>query len=447
MSSQPAPQLARTLGLTRTTALVVGTIIGASIFVQPSEITGQVPSAGGMLLVWVAAGALTLLGALVTAELASAYPKAGGVYEFLKQSYSPAAGFLWGWAMFWSMHTGIIAAIAMIFARYTAYFVPLGDWGMRATATAAIAALSWVNYVGVRAGSGLQTAFTIGKVGAVVLMIAIGFALGPSAPAPPAPTPLTNSAITAGGFALALIAGLFAYGGWHMVAYAAEETLDPERTIPRALLIGIGVVTASYLLLNGAYLYVLPLETVMASSRVAADAANAVLGSGGAAFMSALVMFSTFGALAGIVLAGPRAYYAMARDGLVFRWLGAVHPRFATPHRATVLQALWAAVLVATGTYRELFTRVIYTEWIFFGAMALGLVLLRRRGDYAPRYRVVGSPTVPLVFALAAALIVLNHVVQEPVESATGLGIVVLGLPVYWLWIARGREGKRQSPV
>ncbi|NIP79115.1 MAG: APC family permease, partial [Gemmatimonadetes bacterium] len=195
-------------------------------------------------------------------------------------------------------------------------------------------------------------------------------------------------AFTLGDFALALVAGLFAFGGWHMVTYNAEETLDPERTIPRALVVGTLVVTACYILLNAVYLYVLPLETVAASDRVAADAADAVLGRGGGMIMSALVVFSTFGALSGIILAGPRVYYAMARDGLLFRWLGEVHPRYRTPHRAIVLQAVWASVLVSTGTYRALFTRVIYTEWIFFGLMAVGLILLRRGPGPTPPYQV-----------------------------------------------------------
>ncbi len=234
-----------------------------------------------------------------------------------------------------------------------------------------------------------------------------------------------------------------------MVTYNSEETVEPRTTIPRALVIGVGVVTFCYVAMNAVYMWVLPLETIAASTRVAADAADAVWGSGGGSMMSGLVIFSAFGALAGIILAGPRVYYAMAQDGLLFRWAGAVHPKFRTPHRAIVLQGVWSCVLVATGSYRVLFTRVIYTEWIFFGLMALGLIIFRRRdaahgtdnprGNDADRpfkadYHVWGYPAVPLIFAFSAFAIVINQVISSPVESVTGLSLVLIGLPVYYLW-------------
>jgi APA family basic amino acid/polyamine antiporter len=438
--SATATSLSRSLGLVRATAMVVGTIIGASVFVQPSEVTGQVPSISGALLVWAVAGVLTILGALVTAELGSAFPEAGGTYAFLREEYSPAIGFLWGWAMFWVMHSGIIAALAMVLARYVEFFVPLGDVGIRVVAVSTILTLSVVNYRGVAHGSALQTAFTIVKVGVVLAMIVVAFVVGSaSSSASAASAASAAPPASPASFGLALVAGLFAFGGWHMVTYTAEETVEPERTIPRALVIGTLVVTACYVLLNAAYFYVLPITMVASSTRVAADAADAVLGTGGAAFMSGLVVFSTFGALAGIVLTGPRVYYAMARDGLLFRWAGAVHERYRTPHRAIVLQGVWASVLVATGTYRDLFTRVIYTEWIFFALMALGVLLLRRRPNYEPSYRVWGYPVVPVVFALSAVAIVGNQIASDPADSAVGLGIVILGLPVYYLWLRRTR--------
>ncbi len=387
--------LARAIGLPSATALVVGTIIGASIFVQASEITALVPSATAVVLAWAAAGVLTLIGALVCAELASAYPKTGGVYVFLKEIYSPALGFLWGWAMFWTMHSGILAAVATVFARYTGYFVPMDDTGTRLVAMGAILALSAINYRGVRLGSQVQSTFTLVKVAAVVAIIVAGWALG-DAPAEAAVAPV--AAIGAGNFLLAVSAGLFAFGGWHMVTYTAGETIDPARTIPRALLIGVVVVTACYIGLNAVYLHVLPIEKVIASSRVAADAFEVLMGTGGASVISGLVMFSAFGALNGIVLAGPRVYYQMAQDGLWFRWTGHLHPTFQTPGRAIILQALWASVLVLTGTYRALFMRVIYTEWIFFALLAVGVILLRRRPGYQPAWRMPLVPLAPLIF-------------------------------------------------
>lgn len=444
--STPSGELKRSIGLWRATAMVVGIIIGASIFVQPSAITASVPSIPGVLSVWAVAGALTLIGSLVVAELASAWPKTGGVYVFLREAWSPAVGFLWGWAMFWTMHTGIIAVIAMVFARYLGTFIPLDDAGTRLAAIGSIIVLSAVNYRGVGPGGAVQAWLTAGKVLAIVAIVVVAVLVGgapASAPvvvaAPPAPT--------LGAFVSALIAGLFAFGGWHMVSYAAEETVDPVRTIPRALLLGTLVVTLLYIAVNAAYLRVLPLSVVAASNAVAADFADATIGGSGRELMSAVVVLSTLGAINGVILAGPRVYLAMARDGLLFQWAVKVHPVYRTPHRAIVLQALWACVLVATGSYRVLFTRVVYTEWIFFGLMAASLFVLRGRAGYAPEYRMWGYPILPALFVVSTAVIVINQVISQPLESATGLLLVLSGLPVYVLWARRGQPTPNTEPA
>ncbi len=421
-------KLERSIGLTQATAMVVGTIVGASIFVQPSEVSRAVPTFAGMLLVWVAAGALTWFGASICAELASAYPRTGGVYVFLCEMFSPAAGFLWGWAMFWSMHSGIIAAIAMVFGRYAATIVPLGDWGIRLVAVGGILVLSAINYVGVRPGSAVQTGLTMTKIAAIAVLLLLLFGMGtPHMPA-------SLGAIRPRGFLRALVAGLFAFGGWHMVTYAAEETRRPERTIPRALMIGIAVVVVTYLALNSAYLLVLPFDRVLASAHIAFDATSATAGPGAAAAISVLVIVSSFGAMSGIILAGPRVYYAMAEDGLLFRWMGAVHPTHRTPYLAIAMQAVWSSVLVLTGTYGVIVSRVVYTEWIFFGALALGTIALRRSRLYAPAFRAWGFPVVPVLFALVCLAIVLNQIATDPRESLTGLALVAAGLPVYYFW-------------
>jgi APA family basic amino acid/polyamine antiporter len=427
--------LTRSIGLFRATAMVVGIIIGASIFVQPSEITRLVPTVPGILLVWLLAGVLTFFGALVCAELASAFPSTGGVYVFLKEIYSPAAGFLWGWAMFWSMHSGIVAAIAVVVGRYAGFFVPLGDGGVRAVAIGAILVFSAINVIGVRQGSAVQTFFTVAKIAGIIILLVMVmlFALHRTA-ASARPSPSHAPAPALRELVLAMAAGLFAYGGWHMVTYAAEETRQPQKTIPRALMLGIAVVTLCYLGLNAAYVSVLPLDRVIRSQRVAADVATVVAGPVGGAAVSIVVIVSAIGALGGVILAGPRVYFAMARDGLLFRWIGVPHPRFQTPHVAIILQAVWASVLVATGSYRSLFTRVVYTEWIFFGLMAAGLFILRRRPGYAPAYRTWGYPLVPLLFIVSSAVIVGNQIVAEPLESMTGLLLVMAGLPVYYFW-------------
>jgi len=433
----PRPTLDRPIGLLHATAMVVGIIIGASIFVQPSEINRHVPTISGVLAVWLAAGILTLFGSLVCAELSSVYPRTGGVYVFLKETLSPACGFLWGWAMFWSAHSGIIAASSMIFARYVGFFVPLSDTGIRAVAIAGILLLSFINYLGVRQGSMLQTLVTGGKVIAIALLLLMVVAFG----APAAHLAATQAVSTSfREFVLGVSAALFAFGGWHMVTYTAGETRNPAKTIPRALLIGCLIVTTAYVALNAAYLYLLPLSRVTSSTRVAADAAFAMAGSRGAALISALVVLSAVGVLNGVILAGPRTYYAMAEEGLAFRWLARIHPRFHTPSRALWMQAAWSCTLVATGTYRALFTRVVYTEWLFFALMSYGLIKLRRSPGYAPGYRAWGYPWVQIVFAVAAVIVAAISIAADPVQAATGLLLVVLGLPVYYLWVSHANH-------
>ena len=443
---EAATGLRRSLGIWRASAIVAGIIIGASIFVQPSEIILAVPNRNAAIAVWFAAGLLTLIGALVIAELSSAWPASGGVYVYLNRAFSPALGFLWGWAMFWTMHTGIIAIIAMVFARYAGAFVAVGPVASKAMAITAVLVLSAVNVRGISHGSALQVALTVVKVLALVLIIGMAFLLGDPVVTVTSPAGAAG-VVTADGVVKALIAGLFAYGGWHMVSYTAEETVDPTRTIPRALMIGTLTVTVLYVLANAAYLHVLGVERVAASTRVAAELADAIIGPTGGRIVSALVMLSALGAMNGVILAGPRVYQAMAADGMLFRWAAAVHPRFGTPHRATVLQAAWAAVLIATGSYRALFTRVVYTEWIFFALLAVALFTMRRRSDYAPRYRAWGYPVLPALFILSSVVIVINQIIRTPVEAVTGLSIVLAGLPVYYVWVRRRPLSAPTAPV
>ncbi len=427
--------------LTRLNAfsMVAGTIIGASIFAQPSEIARHLATPGDIMLVWLACGVLTLFGALVCAELASAFPQTGGLYVFLRETFSPLAGFLWGWAMFWSVHTGIIAAIATVFARYSAHFINggnIGDAGIRTIAVAAILGVSALNAAGVRAGTRVQTFLTVVKIGAIAGLVAVGLAYVAVSRGSGPDLNMAAQAHTGGGFSgflLAMVAGLFAYGGWHIVTYTAGETKLAAKNIPFALVSGVAVVTACYIALNNVYLLLLPLDTVRSSTRIAADAADVVVGSGGASVMAALVMISSLGGLTGLVLSGPRVYYSMAQDGLAFGWLTRVHPERQTPAAAIGAQAIWASVLAATGAYRELFTRVIYTEWLFFALMAAGLFVVRRRPGYRPAFRTPGYPLVPIVFIAASLAIVVNQVWRTPVEALSGLGLVALGIPVYYL--------------
>src|SRR6476646_10339709 len=423
------------MGLAACTSMVVGIIVGASIFVQPSEVTRLVPNRSGVILAWLGSGLLTLCAALVCAELSRLFPETGGVYVFLKQIYSPALGFLWGWTMFFVMHAGILAAIAVVLARYAGYFFGFGDTGVRLLAMAAILFVSFIQYLGVKPGSAVQVTLTAAKVCAVALLCALIFTVGKAAHHEVVVS--VDQPIHFVSFGLAVAAGLFAFGGWHMVSYSAGETRNPERTIPRALILGVLIVTACYTLLNAAYLYVMPLGSVATSTRVAAEAMERVLGPVCSKAITVVIIVSALGSLNGIALAGPRVYYAMAQDGLAFRWMGALHPKRQTPYLAIAAQAVWTCILATTNSYRALFSRVIYTEWLFFALLAAGIFLLYHRGNYTPKFLGFAFPLVPAVSFLTSAAIAVNQIWAAPRDSFIGLGLLLLGLPVYFFWARR----------
>ena len=442
MPLQQPPALRRSLGLPHATAIVVGIIVGSSIFAQPSEITRLVPSTRWAMLVWALAGLLTFCGALVCAQLAQAFPETGGVYIFLKRLFSPALAFLWGWAMFWSMHSGIIAAIAVIMARYAGYFVPLNETGIRVVAIAAVLGLSLVNYLGVKPGGTLQVTLTVAKVAAIAAMVVLLFVFGAPAHSAVAAAAVLHAHVSLGNAGLAIAAGLFAFGGWHMVTYTAGETRAPERTLPRALLVGTLIVTACYMLLNAAYQYVLTPSEVSQSTRVAVDAMQRVLGGRIAGAIAILVIVSALGSLNGIILAGPRVYFAMAEDGLAFRWMAAIHPRRHTPHLAIAAQAAITCLLIATNSYRQLFTRVVYTEWIFFALLGVGLIRLR---EQLKMQNAGMKIAIAAVFSMTAIAVALNQAAADFRNAAWGCGLILLGLPVYLVWIRRRRLSVRNA--
>jgi APA family basic amino acid/polyamine antiporter len=429
------------MGLAAATSMVVGIIVGASIFVQPSEVTRLVPNRSGVILAWLVSGVLTLCAALVCAELSRLFPQTGGVYVFLKQIYSPALGFLWGWTMFFVMHAGILAAIAVVLARYAGYFLGFGDTGVRLLAMAAILFVSFIQYLGVKPGSAVQVTLTAAKICAIAFLCAVIFTLGKTAHHGVAAS--ADQPVHLASFGLAVAAGLFAFGGWHMVSYSAGETRNPARIIPRALIFGVFIVTACYTLLNAAYLYVMPLGSVATSTRVAADAMERVLGPAGGKAITVVIIVSALGSLNGIALAGPRVYYAMAQDGLAFRWMGALHPKRRTPYLAIAAQAVWACILATTNSYRALFSRVIYTEWLFFALLAAGIFLLHRRGQYTPKFLAFAYPLLPAISFLTSAAIAINQIFDAPRDSFIGLGLLLMGLPVYFFWASRSTNPAR----
>jgi basic amino acid/polyamine antiporter, APA family len=425
--------LVRAVGFLGSTAIVVGTIIGSGIFLVPHDVAQQVGSVRSLMLVWILGGVLALGGALSLAELGAATPEAGGVYVYLRQAYGKLFAFLYGWAALLVIESGSIATLAVAFGIYAASFLPFTTLEQKLISVCVIAILSLVNIAGVRKGAAVQTVFMMAKLSGLALIVGLAFfrATTPVAATQPLPTPHTTFA----SFGVALIGVLWAYQGWHMLSYAAGEVRDPARILPRSYLVGTLVIVAVYLAANLAYLQVLPLAALAQHQRVAAEAMMALAGPRGAAFVSALILCSIFGALNGNVLGGARVYFAMARDGVFFGAAGRVHPRFQTPALAIVIQGVWSAVLAASGSFKQLYTYVIFTGWVFYGAAVLAVIVMRRKEPQLARpYRVSGYPLMPVAFALVALVIVVTTLVGSPVESGIGLALVLAGVPIYFAW-------------
>lgn len=426
--------LPRAIGQLASTALVVGTIIGSGIFLVPHNVAQYVGSVGGLYLVWVVGGVLSLAGALSLAELAAATPEAGGIYVYLRQAYGKLVAFLYGWAMLLVAESGGIATLAVAFSIYSATFFPFTPGQQKLIASGVIALLTVVNILGVRKGAAVQTAFTFAKLAG--LAIIVGFALfSPRVTQVTSLLPLPTAHTTLSSFGVALVGVLWAYHGWHHLSYAAGEVKDPGRVLPRSFLWGTFLVVLVYLSANFAYLRVLSLGALAEYQRVAARAMEALAGPRGAALVSGLILCSIFGALNGNILGGARVLFAMARDGVFFSAVGRVHSRYETPAVALVIQGVWAAVLAASGTYEQLYTYVIFTAWMFYAACTVAVVILRRRLAHLARpYRVWGYPVMPLAFSAAALAIVINTLVRSPRESMIGLALVLAGVPIFLAW-------------
>lgn len=440
MSQQSQHPQQPTLGhdLTRLDAvmILVGSVIGSGIFLVPSEIARATGSVGLMLAVWVIAGILSLFGALAYAELGSMIPHAGGQYAYLREAYGKLPAFLFGWTEFMVIKAGSIAAVAVAFAMYLGYFLPLDSAGIKIIAIACIVLLSAVNYLGVKAGAAVQNIFTFAKVAALAALVLLAFILADPEKSSFKPFwPEMFSGELLGSFGVAMVAALWAYDGWNNVTYVAAEVQSPQRNIPLALFTGMGMVLAVYTLTTLAYSYVLPLPVMAESELVAADTASIILGSAGAGLIAAAVMISTFGTVNGMILSGSRITYAMARDKVFFQKLGEVHPRFRTPYISVLAQGIWAALLTLTGTFEQLITYVIFAAWIFYALTAAAVPVLRKKRPGAPRgYRTWGYPWVPGIFIAVSLWLVLNTLIEAPRDSLMGVVIILLGLPVYRYW-------------
>ena len=426
--------LPREIGILGSTAIVVGTIIGSGIFLVPHNVATQVGSVFSLYLVWIVGGALALAGALSLAELGAAMPEAGGIYVYLRESFGKLIAFLYGWGSLLVIDAGSAATLGVAFGIYAAGFVPLTPMEQKVLAGVVIALLTFINILGVKKGTAVQTIFTIAKLAGLVIIIGCAIFLPPLAPAVaahPLPTPHT----TISSFGVALVGVLWAYQGWHQLSYTAGEVKNPSRVLPLGFFLGTAIIIVVYLAANAAYLRVLPLPVMAEHQRVAASAMEFLIGPRGARFVSALILCSIFGALNGTILTSPRVYYAMAKDGVFFRVVARIHPRYQTPAVALIVLGAWSTVLAVSGSFEQLYTYVIFAMWIFSAAAIAGVIILRRRmPDLHRPYKVWGYPILPIAFILAALAIVANTLVSKPKESVLGLAIVLAGVPLYYAW-------------
>lgn len=423
--------------------VVLGGIIGSGIFILPSVVAERLPTPGLVLAAWAAGGTIAA-GAFAFAELAALFPRAGGQYVYLHEAYHPLVAFLFGWASLLMIQGGGLAAVSITFAQYGLRLLGRNPAYASVGAPIAIGVVAAVNYVGVKPGSRLLNVLVILKFVALAALIGGGLLFPPAEGPHVAPV----HPPTAGGFAAfgaALVPILFAYGGWQSVNLVAEETREPRRTIPRALIVGMGIVIAVYLLANVVYLRVLSHPDLAATATPAADALQWILGPGADRLIAAAIAISAFGFLDLTLLAQTRIYYAMGKDGVFFPALARLHPRFATPTLAILLQAGWGIVLALTGTYGQLVDSVVFGDWIFFGLTVVAIFIFRRRIPIRTRepgsFRTPGYPLVPALFVAAAAVVVVSAVRTNPFRSAIGIALLAIGPLVYWLFARLNRNG------
>ena len=421
--------------------VVIGGIIGSGIFINPYLVARQLDTPVLVLAAWAIGGAVALAGAFAYAELGQLMPRAGGQYVYLRDAWHPVIGFLYGWALLFMIETGAMAAVAITFAQYALKLAGSAGSSPRPLAVVTIVVLSAVNYVGVKPGSRVLNVFVLLKVAALAALILFAWTV------PPAPAWLSAGRADgspSGVLALgaALIPILFAYGGWQNANYVAEEMREPERHLPRSLIIGTCAVVAIYVLVNIAYLRALGLEGLAATMTPAADAAARWLGASGERFVSAAIAISTFGFLDLAILAPTRVYYAMAADGAFVPALAKLHPKYQTPALAIVVQSTWAIVLALTGEYGDLLDTVVFADWIFFGLTVGGLFVLRRRLGAPQGFRTPGYPWLPAFFVLVAVVVVFSTLRAAPARSAVGAGLLLLGIPVYYFFAG---QSARQS--
>ncbi|MEJ7811245.1 MAG: amino acid permease [Gemmatimonadaceae bacterium] len=449
---RPSAPLRRELGLFSATMLVVSGIIGSGIFFTPAEVARALPDGPWILVVWGVGGLVALAGALTYAELGAMLPDAGGPYVYIREAFGELPAFLYGWMCLATIATAATAAVAMSFGGYIGRAVGADSPAFSlVVGSAAIALLTFTNCLGIRPGAALQNVLTLAKIAALAGLILLGAALWAKLGAPPPvaapPAPRTS---LAAGLAAAFVPVLFTIGGWQQMNMVAGEVRDPQRLIPRALGLGIAIVIACYLGANAVYLRALGRDGLAASPAIAADTAVLLAGPAGARFMTAAVAISVLGFLNVVLLANPRIFFAMARDGIFFRAAAAIHPRTGAPVGSILVMGAWSVALlfISRGDIGWLLGGVVFADWIFFGLGAASVfVLRRRRPDLARPYRVLGYPVVPALFVVAAVIGVGSSFVASPRASLAGVGIVALGVAAFRVFIARrGGPGRAGIP-
>jgi basic amino acid/polyamine antiporter, APA family len=448
-------QLMRRLRLFDASTLIMGSMIGSGIFIVSADMARALRSPGLLLISWIIAAVMTILAALSYGELAAAMPRAGGQYIFLREAFGPMFGFLYGWTLFLVIQTGTIAAVVVAFAKFAGLFLPwvsasrilvhlpFGYYlsSQHLTAIVVLVLLTWVNCRGLREGATVQNIFTVAKIGGLLVLVVMGLFL-PGNPAALQSNlhPLFPNSINLAMLAIlggTLVGSLFASDAWNNVTFTGSEVVNPKRNLPLSLFMGTAAVSVIYICTNVVYLKVLPLASIAAApeDRVGTLAAQSLMGPWGLTFINAAILISTFGCANGLILAGSRVYYAMATHGLFFRNVAKISPRWHTPVVSLIFQAIWASILVLSGTYGDLLDYVIFAALLFYVLTVCGLFVLRKkRPDLERPYKAFGYPVLPAVYVLMASLVMLDLLWVKPRFTWPGLMIVLTGVPVYFFW-------------
>jgi APA family basic amino acid/polyamine antiporter len=426
--------LARTLSVFDAISIVVGSVIGSAIFLIPSTLLRTNPSPVAAIVVLLFAGVLSFFGALAYAELGAMLPSTGGEYVYLRESWGPLWAFLCGWAYFLITQTGGVATVAAGFAALTGSVFPLGVFGSKLCAAGMLIALTALNYFGVKGGARVNNLMTLAKVAGILLLV-VAVILRPTGNAANWDWPQQWSIHQ---FAVALVPALWCYEGWNIVTFVAGEIRKPQRDIPRSLAYGLLIVLFVYVVAMWSYTKALPVSRMVASSSVAGEAAVATLGPIGGTLVTITMLFSLAGCANATILAAPRLYFAMAKDGMLFRNFGYVHPVYRTPSRALLYQCVWAVVLTLTGSYEVLLSYCTFGAWIFYAMVVGGLLILRTRFPNAERpYRMWGYPYTPVCFLFVATAFIGSTLLTAPLTSLAGLGLIATGIPLFYFWRKR----------